>query len=72
MMLHTARIAALALIAAAIAKIETPETKPAAVCPSVSGPAVKTEKDVKTQPYCEPTAQPNPEPTKKPNKQVEK
>jgi len=71
-MLATARIAALALVAAAIAKTETPETKPAAVCPSISGPAVKTEKDVKTQPYCEePTPQPEPEPTK-PSKQVEK
>lgn len=70
-MFTTVRVAALALVAAAIAKIETPETPPASICPSVSGPAVKTEKDVKTQPYCEPTPQPEPEPTK-PSKQVEK
>jgi len=42
---------------------ETPTTPPGKVCPAVEGPAPKTEKDVKTQPHCEP--QPTPSPTPK-------
>jgi hypothetical protein len=52
------------------ATIETPETPPGKVCPAVEGPSPKTEKDVKTQPYCEPQPTPSPEPTK-PGKKVQ-
>lgn len=49
---------------------ETPETPPGKVCPATQSPGVKTEKDVKTQPHCEPQPAPSPEPTK-PGKKVQ-
>lgn len=71
MLIPSVGLLAVLVVASRVDRKETPETKPAAVCPAVSGPAVKTEKPIKTQPYCEPTVQPSPEPTK-PNKQVER
>lgn len=60
---------ALSLVSSVHTKNETPETRKPAVCTNVEGPDPKTEKDVKTQPYCGPTPTPAPTPTPK---QVEK
>lgn len=65
-------ITALVLAATTMVKTETPDTPPASVCPAVKGPDVKTEKDVKTQPYCEPTPAPEPKPTPRTTSQPEK
>lgn len=71
MLMPSIGLFAVLMVASRVSRQETPETKPAAVCPAIEGPAVKTEKDVRTQPFCDPTPPPKPEPTK-PSKQVEK
>lgn len=55
----------LALVSSANTKNETPDTPKPRVCTNVEGPDPKTEKDVKTQPYCGPTPSPAPTPTPK-------
>lgn len=71
MLIPSIGLVAVLVMAARISDRDRPETKPAAVCPAVTGPDVKTEKPIRTQPYCEPTPAPSPTPTK-PGKQVEK